>query len=192
MSSRTGKVVTAESLMEKVEELVLKKIKNRELSDKEKKEIVEKVAIGAIKYSILKQSIGSDIVYDFDKSISFDGDSGPYLQYSYTRAESILKKSKEEKIKPNFKEIPNEITQLEKLMIYFSEAVLQAEKNYDPHYLTTYLTELAGIFNGYYAKNKIVDKSDKLSPYRIALTNAFAVIMKNGLNLLGIETLEKM
>lgn len=103
-----------------------------------------------------------------------------------------MNKAKEEKLKPNFKEVPDEITQLEKSIDYFPEAVLQAEKNYDPHYLTTYLTELAGIFNSYYAKNKIVDKSNKLSPYRIALTNAFAIIMKNGLNLLGIETLEKM
>ena len=101
MSSRTGKVITGESLIEKVEELVKEKIKDRELSEKEKKEITESVAIGAIKYSILKQSIGSDIIYDFDKSISFEGDSGPYLQYSYTRAKSVLRKAKAEKIKPS-------------------------------------------------------------------------------------------
>ncbi len=192
MSSRTGKVITGESLIEKVEELVKEKIKDRELSKEEKKEITEKVAIGAIKYSILKQSIGSDIIYDFDKSISFEGDSGPYLQYSYTRAESVLRKAKVEKIKSSFKKIPEEITELEKAIYRFPEIVLQASENYEPHFLVLYLTELAGIFNRYYAKNKIVDKGDEFSPYKIALTNAFATTMKNGMKLLAINPLEKM
>ena len=192
MSSRTGNVITGESLINKVEELVKEKIKDRELSDKEKKEITEKVAVGAIKYSILKQSIGSDIVYDFNKSISFDGDSGPYLQYSYTRAESVLRKAKEEGVKPSFKKAPNGITQLEKSMSYFPKIVSEAQKNYEPHSLVLYLTELARTFNNYYAKNKIVNKKDEFSPYKVALTNAFATIMKNGMWLLGINSLEKM
>ncbi|MCX6765165.1 MAG: arginine--tRNA ligase [Candidatus Nealsonbacteria bacterium] len=192
MSSRTGKVMTGESLLEKVEELVKDKIKDRELSLKEKAEIVESVAVGAIRYSILRQSIGSNIIYDFDKSISFEGDSGPYLQYSYTRAASVLKKAKEERIKPSFKKVPDKITELEKAMYDFSDVVSRAGKNYEPHYLVSYLTELAGIFNSYYAENKIVDKSDELSPYKVALTDAFSLIMKNGMWLLGINSLEKM
>ncbi len=192
MSSRTGKVITGEFLMEKVEDMVKEKVRDRELSDKEKKEIAEKVAVGAIRYSILKQSIGSDIIYDFDKSISFEGDSGPYLQYSYTRAESVLRKAKQERIKPNLKKVPNEIGQLEKSMSYFPEIVFEAQKNLEPHILVSYLTELAGIFNAYYAKNKIVDKTDEFSAYKVALTKAFSIVMKNGLQMLGIETLKKM
>jgi len=192
MSSRTGKVITGESLIEKVEELVNQKIKDRELSEKEKREILESVAVGAIKYSILKQSIGSDVIYDFDKSISFEGDSGPYLQYSCTRAESILRKAKVEKIKPSFEKIPNGITELEKAIYYFPEIILEAQNKYEPHFLVLYLTELAGIFNSYYAKNKIVDRKDEFSSYKVALTSAFAVIMKNGMWMLGINSLEKM
>ena len=192
MSSRTGKVITGESLIEKVEELVREKIKDRELSKKEKAEIIEVVAIGAVKYSILRQSIGSDVIYDFDKSISFEGDSGPYLQYSYTRASSVLAKAKLEKIKPSFKKTPNEITQLEKIISYFPEIVLQAQKSYEPHYLVLYLTELSREFNNYYSQNKIVDKADEFSPYKIALTEAFTIVMENGLYMLGIKTLEKM
>jgi len=150
------------------------------------------VAIGAIRYSILKQSIGSDIIYDFNKSISFEGDSGPYLQYSYTRAESVLRKAKAENVKPNFKNPPSETSQLEKQMSYFPEIVLKAQKNYEPHFLVLYLTELAGEFNAYYAKNKIIDKKNEFSPYKVALTNAFAQIMKSGLWMLGINSLEKM
>ena len=184
MSSRTGKVITGESLIEKVEELVAKK--NNE------KDVAEAVAVGAIRYSVLKQSIGSDIIYDFDKSISFEGDSGPYLQYSYARAQSVLRKAVAEKIKASFKKVPTEITQLEKFLSYFPEFVLQASQNYEPHFLVLYLTELAGIFNNYYAKNKIVDKADEFSPYKVALTNAFLQVMKSGLWMLGIKTLEKM
>ncbi len=192
MSSRTGKVITGESLIEKVEELVKEKIKDRELSEKEKAEITENVAVGAIRYSILKQSAGSDIIYDFDKSISFEGDSGPYLQYSYTRAQSVLRKAKIEKIKLSFKKVSNEVSELEKKMYHFPEVVLKAQTEYEPHYLALYLTELAGLFNGYYAKNKIVDKNDEFSPYKVALVNAFSVIMKNGMWLLGIKSLERM
>ena len=198
MSSRTGKIITGESLIEKVKELIVKKMSEREknpasaIGSGEAREISEKVAIGAIKYSILKQSIGSDIIYDFDKSISFEGDSGPYLQYSYARANSVLEKAKKEKIKPSLNKIPPEIGQLEKAISCFPEIVLKACKNYEPHFLVLYLTELAGTFNSYYAKNKIVDKTDKFSPYKTALTKAFAQIMQNGMRILGMETLNKM
>ncbi|MEK7061645.1 MAG: arginine--tRNA ligase [Patescibacteria group bacterium] len=192
MSSRTGKVITAEFLIGEVEKLVAEKIKDRDLSNKEKEEITEKVAIGALKYSILKQSIGSDIIYNFEKSISFEGDSGPYLQYSYARAQSILKKAKVEKIKSSLKNIPNEISQLEKDMSYFPEIIEKASKEYEPHYIVLYLIEIARDFNNYYANNKIIDSTDEFSPYKVALTQAFSIIMKNGLWLLGINSLEKM
>ena len=192
MSSRTGKVITGETLIEKVQELVREKIKDRQLSEKEQKEVTEKVAIGALRYSILKQSIGSDIIYDFDKSISFEGDSGPYLQYSYTRAKSILRKAVVEKIKPSFKKIPEKITELEKIIIRFPEVVLQAEENHEPHFLVLYLTQLAGTFNKYYVENKIVDAKDVFSPYKVAVAKAFSQTMKNGMWMLGINVLEKM
>ncbi len=188
MSSRTGKVVTAELLIEKVKEIVRQKAVDKNIDDT----TIEIIAIGALKYSILKQSIGSDIIYDFEKSISFDGDSGPYLQYSYARAQSVLRKAKSEKIKPSLKKIPNEINHFVKQMHYFPEIVEKAGKEYEPHFIVLYLTELAREFNNYYAKNKIVDKADEFSPYKVALTEAFSIIMKNGLWLLGINSVEKM
>ncbi len=188
MSSRSGTAITAEFLIEKVKKLVAEKTKDRTLD----KNVDEQVAIGAIKYSILKQSIGSDIIYDFDKSISFEGDSGPYLQYSYARAKSVLVKAKTEKVKASFKKVPVEIGALEKTMCQFSEIVQKAGAEYEPHFVVLYLTELSREFNNYYAHNKIVDKADEFSPYKVALTEAFSIIMKNGLWLLGIEAPEKM
>ncbi len=196
MSSRTGKVITAVSLLADIEEKVLEKMADREMSDMEKKEVADKIAVGAIKYSILKQVNGKDIIFDFEKSLSFEGDSGPYLQYSYARAKSILRKAGEAKIKvqgSSFKVQENSGTNnLEKILYRFTEIVERAGNEYSPHYIATYLIELASAYNSFYATGKIVDKDDKNSPYKVALTEAFSIVMKNGLNLLGIETTERM
>jgi len=192
MSSRTGNVVTFESLLSQVETVVLEKIVDRGFNEAEKKEVTEKVAIAALKYSILKQSIGGDIVYDMNKSVSFEGDSGPYLQYSYARAKSVLAKAKQENVKPSLKKTPAEISQLEKSMSYFPETVEKAYAELQPHYILQYLTELAREFNSYYAHHKIVEAADDGSAYKVALAEAFSIIMKRGLWMLGIETLEKM
>jgi len=199
MSSRTGKVITAVSLLNDIKEKVAEKMSDRGMNKKEKEEVAEKVAIGALKYSILKQVNGKDIIFDFDKSISFEGDSGPYLQYSYARAKSILRKAKEEKISSLFKfwsigkvSDKREITELEKILYRFPEVVERAGGEYSPHYIATYLIELASSFNNFYAKGKIVDKQDAGSAYKVALTEAFSIVLKNGLNLLGIQAPEKM
>lgn len=196
MSSRKGNVITGENLIRDVEELVQEKIKEREFSYTEKQEIAEIVAIGAIKYSILRQAIGGDIIFDFDKSLSFEGDSGPYLQYAYIRAKSVLEKSKSSHSaslgSASRDDIVFPISEVEKLIYRFPEVVERAGKEYAPHYLVTYLTELAGAFNSFYAQNKIIDETDLASPYKIALTEAVSHILKNGLRLLGIKVPEKM
>ncbi len=194
MSSRTGNVITGESLIVAVEAMVHKKLEERELETTEKNKIAEVVAIGAIKYSILKQAIGSDVIYDFEKSISFEGDSGPYLQYAYVRAKSVLAKAESSMIRPriNTKVEPLGISLLERLLVRFPEVVGRAGSEYAPHLVATYLTELAGSFNSYYAKNQIVNVEDQTSPYKVGLTEAFATVMKSGLWLLGIPVPDMM
>ena len=193
MSSRKGNVITGEALIAQVTSMVHDKLKDREMSAKEKDVLAEIVAVGAIKYSILRQAIGGDIIFDFEKSISFEGDSGPYLQYSYVRAKSVLGRAVDENILANTT-LPSgwETITLEKLLVRFPEVVARAGEEYQPHYVTTYLTELAGVFNGWYAGGKIIDVDDPTSPYKLALTKAFAEVMKNGLWLLGIKAPEKM
>ncbi|MDO8593903.1 MAG: arginine--tRNA ligase [bacterium] len=192
MSSRKGNVITGEGLIEQVRELVFEKIKERDMSEMEKEKLAEIVAIGAIKYSILRQAIGGDIIFDFEKSISFEGDSGPYLQYSYVRAKSVLQKAKDVGIKASVEVRPQQIALIERLLYRFPEVVERAGVELEPHYVTTYLTELAGVFNSWYANEKIVDIHDLSSPYKLVLTEAFATVMKNGLWLLGIKVPEKM
>jgi arginyl-tRNA synthetase len=192
MSSRKGNVVTGESLIRETIALVSEKLKERDYNEEEKKKIAEIVGVSALKYSILKQGNGGDITYDFEKSISFEGDSGPYLQYSYTRANSVLEKAKKENILPDPHTFPPEVFEVEKLLYKFPEIVLRSAQEYEPHYIANYLVEIARAFNSFYGNNLIVDKEDTASSYKIALTFAFTFVMKQGLHLLGIQAPEKM
>jgi arginyl-tRNA synthetase len=192
MSSRKGNVITGESLIRDSMEVVAEKVKDRELTDEEKKHIGEVVGVSAVKYSILRSSLTGDIIYDFEKSISFEGDSGPYLQYTAVRANSILKKGEAEGICVAYKDIPNEVTTLEKVLYQFPEVVSRSYSLLEPHHIATYLTELASAFNTFYTGTIIINKSDPYANYRVALVEAFHQTMKNGLYLLGIKTPEKM
>ena len=189
MSSRSGVVITGESLINEVKTRILDKMKNSALADKES--VAEQIAVGAIKYSILKQSAGKDIVFDFEKSLSFEGDSGPYLQYASARASSVLERARRQDIKSDIKKATTDTIELEKLLYRFPEIVKRASDEFEPHYITTYSTELAGAFNSFYAMEKIVEESEK-APYKIALTEAFKITIKNGLWLLGIKAPENM
>jgi len=202
MSSRKGNVITGESLILESCDEILKKIKDRDFTDEEKQQISRDVGVAALKYSILKQNIGGNIIYDFEKSISFEGDSGPYLQYSYARTNSVLEKAKKENIlpgfgflKPGFGDLQKPgfgVLEVEKLLYRFPEIVFRSAQKFEPHYIANYLIELARSYNTYYGNTKIIDKDDSTSPYKVALTFAFATVIKNGLYLLGIKAPEKM
>ncbi|HUC88766.1 MAG TPA: arginine--tRNA ligase [Candidatus Paceibacterota bacterium] len=191
MSSRKGNVVTGESLIQDSMDVVREKLTGRDISEKDEENIAKIVGVSALKYSILKSSLGSDIVYDFDKSISFEGDSGPYLQYTAVRAKSILNKAKGSNFIKTGK-IPEQITNLERLLYQFPEVVKSSYNSLEPHYIATYLTELASAFNTFYGNTIILDKNNKYIAYHLELVKSFYQTMKNGLWLLGIETPEKM
>ncbi|MHB1330906.1 MAG: arginine--tRNA ligase [Minisyncoccota bacterium] len=173
MSSRTGDVITAESLIEDVKERVK--------GD-------EQVAIGAIKYMILRQSIGNDIIFDIEKSVSTEGDSGVYLQYAHARANSIMEKSRK---RGNTKSVRAKTHEVERLLHRFPEIIERAQVEYAPHHITTYLTELAGSFNNFYAHEQVISDEPE-SAYRLAIVEAFKNIIKNGLVILGIPSPDKM
>jgi len=173
MSSRTGNVVTAESLIDEV---------------KEKTEGNEDVALGAIKYMILRQSIGSDIIFDINQSVSTEGDSGVYLQYAHARASSLIDKATGIEIAYKERSLVHEV---EKLLYRFPEIVERAGGEYAPSYVTTYLTELASAFNNFYAHEEVIGDSPE-SGTRLAIVKAFKTVMKNGLDILGIPAPERI
>ncbi len=192
MSSRKGNVVTGESLIRDSMDIVREKVAERDLTEEEKNNISHSVGIAAVKYSILKSTLTSDIVYDFEKSISFEGDSGPYLQYTAVRANGILKKAHAEHITADYTYAPEEVTPLEHALYQFPEIVARSFNMLEPHHIATYLIELASAFNSFYAHTIIVNKDDPQASYRIALVEAFHQTMKNGLYVLGIDTPDKM
>ena len=193
MSSRKGNVITGEALLQDSIDVILEKVRERDFNDDEKREIAELVGVAALKYSILRPSLGSDIIYDFEKSISFDGDSGPYLQYTTVRANSILEKAKSFEFENKLEqEIPEEISNLEKMLYQFPEVVERAYQEFAPHHITNYLTELASEFNSFYGNNQILSTENKFVDFQLKLTKAFYQTMQNGLWLLGIKVPEKM
>lgn len=194
MSSRTGEVVSGEGLIDDVSVEIKKKMeetgKIKEITDVDN--VIKKVAVGAIKYSMLKQSPGKDIIFDFETSLSFEGDSGPYLQYAYARAINIWEKGGRKEL-TDFDietEISEEERQLIKWMARFEEIAEAAGRNLTPNLICSYLIELSARFNYFYTKCQ-VNGSEKEN-LRLMMTLATAQIIKNGLWLLGIETVEKM
>jgi arginyl-tRNA synthetase len=156
------------------------------------------VGIGAIKFNDLKRESIQDIIFSWDEMLNLTGDSCPYLQYSHARALSILEKAKAQGIVPAISKdadsvgTPGTLTTLEKLLYRFPEVVERAAKEYQPHHIATYLLTVAAAFSTFYGSTQIVKKDDPQSPYRAAVTVAFAIVVKNGLTLLGIAAPEKM
>ncbi|MEY2640701.1 MAG: hypothetical protein RL150_94 [Candidatus Parcubacteria bacterium] len=189
MSSRTGDVIAAETLIEQVKNRVLEKIADRGFTQDAAEETAEAVAVAAIKYVILKQSPGRDIIFDLERSISFEGDSGPYLQYTAMRAKSLLTRAEAAGIAVGQAVQPEgwQVTTVEKMLDRFPEVLESAHDGLAPQHLVTYLTELAAAFNAFYAQGQIVNAADASSPYRVGITNAVLTTLTNGIAALGMR-----
>lgn len=191
MSSRKGNVVTGESLIHEIENEIYTKMEGRDIEEVDKKEIATKVAIGAIKYTILRQSIGKDIIFDREKSLSFEGDSGPYLQYALVRSRSLLRRAEELGVVPSFETAPASPYNIEHVLYMFPEIIEKAWFEKSPHSIVEYLIKLCSEFNSFYGEGMIVSKEID-SPYKLAIVKAFGQIVEKGLRVLGISSVSKM
>ena len=173
--------------------MVAEKIADRDLNDKEKVEIIDVVSVAALKYSILKQTPGKNIIFNPDQALSFEGDSGPYVLYTYTRAKSVLEKALAQKKISNPKKMPDnwQTTTLEKLLYQFPELIEKSLVERGPHNLVTYMTQLASEFNSYYTNNQILDGGVD-EGYKLAITRATMIVLRNCLHVLGMKAPEKM
>lgn len=185
MSSRTGDVVSAISLIEEVKE----KVKEHEKEPMEDS-VREMIAISAIKYSILKYAVGKDMVFDMEKSVSLEGDSGPYLQYSAVRAKKIVDEGKKRGLSAKVSNSEKKYA-VEKFLARFPEVVYVAGRDSAPQKLVTYLIELAQAFNNFYASERVLDAGEE-TEHRLAIVTAFHRVMKKGLWALAIEVPERM
>ena len=193
MSSRLGGVPLATDVLNEILEEVLEKSPDLIIDGEVNlNSIPEKVAIASLKFSILKSMAGKDINFDPETSLSFEGDSGPYLQYTAVRANSVLIKAKEAGLESEVIETNSETSDLEKMISRFPKVVSIAIEEWAPHHVSTYLLNLSQAFNSWYASTKILDLENKEAKHNLALTLATKVVLTNGLNILGIEVPEKM
>ena len=192
MSSRTGDVITAEELLEQLKSKIKQKAANKT------EEEYDIQAVAAIKYQILKQNIGHDIIFDFDKALSITGDAAPYIQYTYARLRSIGRKSK----KGLFGWLGVDLSKLTKeeelalikQLLNFPDVVRDAAELHTINTLTTYLYKLASDANYYYETVRILSDDTKRPERnaRLLLVETIAQVLKSGLYLLGIKTLERV
>ncbi len=196
-STRKGDTIHLSDVIEKAtdeaKKIADKTSVNKELTATEKEEMIKAVAIGAIKFSDLASDPRKDVIFDWDKIVSLDGDSGPYLQYTYARCKSVLNKTtiKEQK---NIENLPENINEDEMALLKefyrFEEKIVEAANRYSPSVIAEYILGIARKYNEFYAKNRIIDQKEEV--FRIFLTRTTASIIETGLDLLGIETVEKM
>lgn len=190
-STRKGKTVFLKDVFDETTELAKKEIVKRagKISKDELEKRALKVAIAAIFYGDLKSNRTNNITFDIKKFISFDGDTGPYILYSYARAGSILKKAAEDK-KFEVHELEEKEVELVKKISQFSEVVNNAQRNLNPSLIANYSYQLAQTFNEFYHACKVIGSEQE--SFRLALVQAFRLTLKNSLKLLGIETVEEM
>lgn len=189
MSSREGNIIEANWLIDEVKKKISEKFKCDE-------ETTEILAVASVKYSFLKNGTQTIIHFDIDESIAVDGNSAPYLIYTYVRCQSVLNKVK--------RNTQNSLSSLNSLIIntdesnvlrlinQFPEIVQQAAIQLAPNLIANYLYELAQKYNYFYQKNKILESEEKTKQFRLKLTQATGKVIKKGLYLLGIKTVERM
>lgn len=190
-ATRKGKIVLFEEVLDKTVFLAKKEILKREkkISKKELEKRGLKIAIAAIFYGDLKNNKTNNIVFDLNKFVSFEGDTGPYILYSYARASSILRKADEQK-KFQIYELHKKELHLVKKLLEFPIVVLNSYNTLNPSLIANYVYQLSQTFNDFYHSCPVIGSEEEA--FRLALVNSFRIVSKNSLSLLGIDTLEKM
>ncbi len=192
LATRKGNIFFMDDILEKTCSLAEKEMKKRKekISKTKMKERAMKIAIAAIFYGDLKNNRTNNIVFDIKKFSSFEGDTGPYLLYSYARAGSILKKAPQEQKKFEVPDLEEKEIELVKKLSYFSEIVSNAARGLNPSIIANYSYQLAQLFNEFYHSCKVIGSEQEA--FRLALVQSFRQVLKNSLKLLGIETIEEM
>ena len=197
MSTRRGRVVYIDDLIDECVKRAYDEVKKRrgdELSENKMKEIAEKIGIGALRYNIIKVQPEKDIVFKWEEALNFEGNASPFIQYAHARACSILSK-KQDDIKDIDALLLKHDSELEliKKLARFPIVIDEACEGYKPHSITTYLFEVASQFNQFYRDCPVLpEKNIKLRIGRLALVDATRIVLRNGLDLLGIVAPEEM
>lgn len=193
LSTREGHVVFLEDVLNTSRDKALKVIeeKNPNLPDKE--EVAEQVGVGAVTFAMLFNSRIKDITFSYDKVLSFEGETGPYVQYTYARCNSLIEKCGEIVGDIDYTGIENEDSaNVIRVLDRFNETLLDAANKNEPYIIARYAIELAQAFNKFYFNCNILNAEKEIKNARIMLTKAVKQVLKNALTLLGIDTPNKM
>ena len=196
MKSREGTVVDADDVIEEVEALAFKEVNKRypDLTEIEKRRRAEIISLAAIKFYILKYNPMKGFIFKPDESISFEGETGPYIQYCYARIASIITKSgKEITLNVKWDVLNHEKEQLLiKQLVYFPEIIDSSEASYNLHLIPQYLLNLCQLFNSFYSTCQVLSDDKQLEDARLLLIRCVQIVIKIGLDILGIDTLNQM
>ena len=196
MKSREGTIVDADDIIAKIQLLAYEEVNKRypELTEEKKKERAKSIGMAALSFFILKFNPKSDFIFNPKQSISFEGETGPYIQYCYARIESIITKSKELidlNIKWDLIKHEKEIS-LVKQLIYFPEMLDSITRNYNIHLIPQYLLTLCQLFNSFYSSCQVLSDNKDLEKARLLLIRCVQIVIKVGLDILGIDALNQM
>ncbi|MCL2599290.1 MAG: arginine--tRNA ligase [Firmicutes bacterium] len=195
LSTRAGNIVFLEDVLNAATQKALDTINNKNPKLVEKEKVAEQVGIGAIVFGVLCGSRIKDVSFSLEKALNFDGETGPYLQYTFVRCKSILKKLDKKLLSGTVdaKHIADESSfELAKLLVRTDEIASEAGEKYEPSILTRHLIDIAKAFNRFYLQNRIVGESDAVAKARAALTQYTATVLKKGMQLILLGTPEEM
>lgn len=191
--TRKGEVVILEDLIKKSVDKVLEGINENNPNLENKEKVAEKIAVGALIFTYLRSSREKNIIFDLKEVLSFDGETGPYVQKLYGIAKMVLKRGGDIEIAPNFGKLNSkEELDLVKILEKFTTAIHNATDKLEPSIMTRYIIEVANKFNKFYNIHSLLNLEDKeLMKARLVLVEATCQVMKNALALIGIEVVEE-
>lgn len=193
LSTREGHVVYLEDLLRRAQEKALQIIREKSPNLENKEEAARQVGVGAVVYSTLQNSRIKDIDFWWDRALSFDGETGPYVQYTHARCCSVLRKTPKNLPAPDYAALSDDESQaLLRLLSRFPEAVSEACLRNEPSIVTRATTEIAKAYNKFYYEHRILDDDPAVTAARIALTQASQQVIKTGLYLIGVAAPERM
>ena len=195
ISTRKGNIISLQALFDEAKSRAVKIIDEKNPDLKNKDEVSEKVASAAIKYFDLSHNRRTEFTFAWDTALAFEGNTGPYLQYTHARIYGILRKAEIKSFKYQAASIKLEQKELEimRKLMQFQETLVKVTQDYTPNLLCNYLFELSQSFNGFYQDIPVINETDEnLKNFRLSLISATAQVIYNGLYLLGIEAPEEM
>lgn len=198
LSTRRGKVVYLEDVLnratEKVDDILREREEKNGYTMENREELARQVGIGAVKFQELFNQRIKDYVFDWDRTLSFDGETGPYVQYTHARMHSLLEKGAFDPAKSvDVKSLTlDDEKELLQQLYGFNQVIVDSHEKYEPYLVTRYITECAKTFNKYYTNTPILVEDDDIKNARLLLVYGVKNMIKIGLNLLGIEAPNKM